>query len=760
MATEVELKTYFEDGYFAFLNYAASYWLDHLKAGLKQTPDPDALKDIYDKLTYITKNFLSENQVIHDSNFDVLNGNEFGLFDVVQDIADDAVARNQWAILEMRIWRVRGQMEMLAQQFKDNQDPKCAQLVSNIYGEMEFKCLKLGCSHFQHGFRSRSERDRHLDRHQRPFRCVESQCPLQNLGFPDKTSLERHESRYHRKQDEYGWPLLLPTKNTKNAKADLYRAARKGDIDVLQSLISSGVFMDLKAEHSQALRLAVEHGHLDMCRFLVDNAAFVSSSIMHAVIRGNDVEMIQYFLSLIDDIQIMNDKSGKSILHEAAANNADIAVKMLLSRADVNPDARDRKRRTPLHLAVQAYNLKIVRLLLATAKVDPNAKTSEGETPLSIAAAFQDATVASALLATGKVDPDGKAKHQNTPLMVAAGQGSKSVVKILLATNRVDPNAKNRYGMCPLIAASVNGYTDVASMLLYNPNIDPNATDNIGMVPLWHAIRGDHIALVKVLLQRPSIRLDTKDPSGEPLLVYAIEKGKTEIVSMLLASGLADVNAVDTSMEISGRTPLMVAVESRSEGMVKMLLDTGKVNVNWIGPHRPTALQIAESMGNQSMIDLLRAAGAKNFESMIPHSDVDFPLLSPILEQQNKKNSSDALPQPLNSINRTSNIMSLLNSEPEEPQFSQMMRPPKGQNEERLIGTVDHAIPDYQMQLMLQEEQNKNDPFDVMAQPLNSINRTSNIMSLLNSEPEEPQFSQMMRPPKGQNKERLISTVD
>ena len=645
--TEIELRTHFEKGYFAFLEYAASYWLDHLKAGLKRASDSDALTDVYNSLVDNAGLFLREYQIVEYDKLEALEGNESCLFKVISDIADEVMVRNKWALLEMRTWRVRRQMEMLAKEFQDDCDSSHANLVVEIYGDIQFRCSKLGCLHFQQGFETRSQRDKHLDRHQRPFRCLENQCPFQQLGFTDKMSLRRHLSRYHRKDDESGWSLLLPATKTKSI--DLIHAAQKGDVDVVQNLISSGAFMEMKAKHSQALRVAATHGQLGICKLLMDNGFLVDSQVLHAAVRSSDIEMIQYFLSLDNVMPNLYNSQKKSTLHIAAESNADVAVKMLLNSKGVDPDAKDNRGRTPLHFAVRANNLEIVLLLLETRKVNPNAKTREGETPLSITAPFHDTMVASALLATGKVDPDSRTRLMETPLIIAAREGSKGLVQILLATDRVDLNAKNRYGTTPLIGALANGHTDIVKMILCNPRVDPNAADSVATRPLWHAIKKNDITIVKLLLLHPRINLGGADRSGKPILTKTIDEGMIEIVEILLRMGEANLNEVDTNQE----TPLIAAVRSRSKIMVQMLLDTGRVDVNWMSPHGITALGITKVNNDQDLFELLVAAGAKYVEPTGggPSQQVGFSSLSPksqnrslqdysmqmmLLERQNK----------------------------------------------------------------------------------------------------------------------------
>ena len=75
-----------------------------------------------------------------------------------------------------------------------NLDDAKRHLIEEIY---RFKCPRIGCIDFTTGFNSRLARDRHLNRHNRPFVFVEQDCSLQALGFEAEAQLERHLARNH-----------------------------------------------------------------------------------------------------------------------------------------------------------------------------------------------------------------------------------------------------------------------------------------------------------------------------------------------------------------------------------------------------------------------------------------------------------------------------------------------------------------------------------------------------------------------------------
>ena len=609
--TEKELKEFSAKGYYAFLYYAASYWLDHLLVGIDQNLDSDASVGLYDRLAIRVKLFLQKTHILDQYNLVMLDYDYSRLFEIVDDIPRDVAARNQWVQLEWQISRIMRTMETLAEDLQNNSASTLRHSMLAIYGTTEYKCSKLGCVHFQDGFGSRSQRDTHLDRHRRPFLCTELYCPFQLLGFPDETGLKRHLSRNHRSEEEnsqYSFPRLTRTKN-----GNIINAAMTGDIDTVRRLISSGErvkTMGADRFPEELLELAARHGHLDICKLLVEKGTYINVSVLHSAVARDDLEMVHYFLSLDKVSPNHRDSDSMSMLHVAVTYDAQEAVKLILDRKDVELDIEDGLGKTPFHLAVQRNNLEIVKLLLATGKVDPNSEGNSGGSPLSIAAAFGNTMVASALLATGKVDPDGRIGDDDTPLLVAARERMTGMVQMLLATERVDPDARNRWGETPLMAASKNNSDKIVSMLLCTGKVDPNAVDIKGNTLLWWATVNKNVAVIKLLLEHSDIRPDPKTELGRTPLMEAITRGSVEIVTMLLATERVDVNAIDEEEH----TPLIIASGNGNEAIVKILLDTRKFDVSAKDMHWRTAMTNAKIAKAEGVVRLLRASALADYQ--------------------------------------------------------------------------------------------------------------------------------------------------
>ncbi|KAL5330616.1 hypothetical protein ACEPPN_000135 [Leptodophora sp. 'Broadleaf-Isolate-01'] len=71
-----------------------------------------------------------------------------------------------------------------------------------FYGEKRFKCPKVTCYYFHEGFKDARSRDRHINRHDRPFSCSFPDCSIVEFGFSSNKDLERHRRFFHPEMEE------------------------------------------------------------------------------------------------------------------------------------------------------------------------------------------------------------------------------------------------------------------------------------------------------------------------------------------------------------------------------------------------------------------------------------------------------------------------------------------------------------------------------------------------------------------------------
>ena len=211
--SESEIRDFVADGYYAFQDYAALHWLDHLES-LYQTQDQSGTTYAKD-LALAVKDF-SERYGNQPRERDETPGTVTGylnndrpidhLFLLIAETKGLRAQNETIAALGALgdvVSRVRSNIE----QFIDaaNPDAESVQEMQRYYGLNWYKCPKHPCFYFHEGFSSAKLRDRHTDRHERPHCCTEPGCPRLKIGFVSEKELKKHVDITHPNAEALSW---------------------------------------------------------------------------------------------------------------------------------------------------------------------------------------------------------------------------------------------------------------------------------------------------------------------------------------------------------------------------------------------------------------------------------------------------------------------------------------------------------------------------------------------------------------------------
>lgn len=372
-----------------------------------------------------------------------------------------------------------------------------------------------------------------------------------------------------------------------------------------------------QSERSSAVYAAAATGNsANLMQLLKDNPKLVNTTtpqicssglvqprtpLMCAAIGGH-LDCIDVLRSFGADAEV-SDKEGKTALHLAIEIGQLGAVTSLL-RASM--DARASGSRPPstnetfdtdgpkLRQTTFQRGTPKTKLISINATASTEAKDNVGRTPLHYAVIEKKGNIITALIANGAVI-DALDANKETPLTWAVKINDPNAVLTLLAAG-ADVKHRDLKGDSLLLHASRLGHLDMIELLSAH-QVDLEARNNIGERPLHMACLHDRKTVVHALLGKGvEVNSWTEPPVSKPKMSFPRpargQKRKLSLPIPGLAIHLACLHGnydsclvlikhgawVNATLEDT-RTPLMLAVDSGNQDLVSLLLANGaKVN--------------------------------------------------------------------------------------------------------------------------------------------------------------------------------------
>lgn len=615
-----DIRAFILKGYYGFEDYAMVHWIDHLVTGASEESADDALT-----LRAIAEGanvFLSKHPVDLSSDIAVpdpivarfrgLEGSELHRrLALLQYLADQKKSSENHIDLETQLQRRRSILEQLVT--NADMESRLSERLSLFYGPRWYKCTKLWCHSFYEGFSSTERRNEHIDQHERPFRCSAVGCPAEKIGFAHRKQLKKHVASSHPTIPDTQWHF--PTLKRKR-DIDFFQAAEAGLLDVVQNHLENGVDVNqtskprgaitalyLASKNNQSevvdylvrngastniskggvvspLEVAVNSGHSSVARLILHHGASMNGEIWRRVLlcaaRENDEIMLSLLLEYGAAIKSKSDRRAESALHYAVSNDKETLMRALLSKnADVG--ARDKKFMTPLHVAALRGDKSALNLLLERGS-HIEAQSWNKMTPLHLIACGGRSAVTALFASMG--DRAGRVLRAQTNLGFMIEPESRGINEAYFGAPIVRKfldSADVEVGRDPcnsVVNYATNSHKYVMSateLLKWGANVAAKLED--GSTALhWGALRGD-LAMVQLFLDHGA-EGDTKDQHHRTALHWAASKGCKDVVQLLLTR-TANINDVDlnfeTALDMAGRG-LRISFTSQSTTAMDLAL--------------------------------------------------------------------------------------------------------------------------------------------------------------------------------------------
>ncbi|KAG5799177.1 hypothetical protein H9Q69_001809 [Fusarium xylarioides] len=411
--------------------------------------------------------------------------------------------------------------------------------------------------------------------------------------------------------------------DAEDEQSPLSLAAADGLVECVRVLLDHKADPDANSSYGTALYAAVEKGHLDVVRLLLEHdpkpsmdiaPPYKDSLFIRAICTGN-IELVSLLIkhgAKIDYVDPLESFNKSPLSRAVREGNLDMVKLLVDNGADVNFSEGGTD--PPMFASLYYNQNDIAKYLLQIEGVDLTWKGPEGMGTLH--GAFNSPKLLPDLLK--KNPPMNGMSIWGTELHMAARDDELESVEILLK-NEPKPDLEAMMGDDAVNAFEV-GYTPLqvachhlafpSAKALLQAGADPHVLtadkeDLIDILLGGQGNLGPVVELVKLLLSEPyNLPLEKVNYQIRTRL-HSINGTTSLAVFRLFTESKPDLDARD----YMGYTPLAVAISKSNKEIAKYLIDQG-ATVNTFSPKYGSILHLATSAGSLDLVKLLLKAGA------------------------------------------------------------------------------------------------------------------------------------------------------
>ncbi|KAG4435756.1 hypothetical protein IFR05_008770 [Cadophora sp. M221] len=534
ISLESKIQTCALTGYYGFHDYATAFWWHHVDKSM------DAREDIrhetFHSVLRSTATLLRTSQTRRQGSREDPRDLEI----IMQQFRElPRSSRDRQKVLgplgiEISTGLVRDAIEALRRE----------DIQSNIiplYGPIRYKCPKPWCQLFATGFLEAGQRRDHVNEHERPFRCDTEGCFQAEIGFSTGSGLRQHVKKHHTQPE-----IILFPKSTQFHQTDphktrpsIWAAITNGDLDGVKDCVAARTnaheIMKTGDTAQTPLLLAVELGHLGICKYLLANGADVNyphafkgqyKYALHAAVRRDQIEIVDL---LLDQGVLQND------FREQGLTALELAVKLdhhrlLESFQKKKPEAFSFM--ACLNQAIDQDHISTAQVALKLRKDNIDLSLPLTPTLINTLGHVSDSMIR--LLISLPWDFGTTLTHE------ACRMGTNVGLVHRLLTLGDEPVYRDEQNLSTLDIAEAKGFHSVVSAIIASKKVPPDMEAQYSLSP--GRLMGYDLEALRVCLIDHPYLLTRSDINGVTLLHHAIYAAKNEVVKLLLGMDV-DVNA-------------------------------------------------------------------------------------------------------------------------------------------------------------------------------------------------------------------------
>jgi hypothetical protein len=197
-------------GEYAFMDYAVLYWVRHLEVGVVDgESDNDLMKQLSESLgVFLDLHWNSPTARLSVPKRTRTRLQHFSSLADKMDELEQAVtsARKHLSVYGqiqksetvLKLPEIVRNVRKVLEEYVSESHPNSVQKeIARKYGTNLFKCPRFSCQSFTAGFPNAAERNKHINKHERPFRCTYEECDNYVLGFTSAADQQKHIREAH-----------------------------------------------------------------------------------------------------------------------------------------------------------------------------------------------------------------------------------------------------------------------------------------------------------------------------------------------------------------------------------------------------------------------------------------------------------------------------------------------------------------------------------------------------------------------------------